>query len=200
MGHLLVTAPVVELIELEDAITHLRGDDDLIELPEADLIASWILAARLHVESRLSIALVEQTWRLTMDGFPTGPIILPRPPLKSVTSVVYIDSNGDEQALDSADYVVDYESRPGRIGPVQDTNWPVAARQIASVKITYVAGLDQDDDGNADLLADLRAAMLLLVGDFYRNREAQVGESLNTNRAVDALLNTHYRYWDGSGT
>ncbi len=202
MGHLLITPPAVELVALEDAIAHLRGDDDLIELPDGDLIASWIVAARLHVERRLSIALIEQTWRLTLDGFPksTTPILLPRPPLKSVTSVTYLDANSVEQTLDPTLYVLDLESRPGRIGPVQDTPWPIAARQLASVRVTYVAGLDQDDDANEDLLADLRAAMLLLIGDFYRNREAQVGDQLVTNRSVDALLDTHYRYWDGSGT
>ncbi len=37
--------------------------------------------------------------------------------------------------------------------------------------------------------------MLLLVGDLYRNREAQVGDTLNANMTVGALLDAHYRFW-----
>ena len=201
MGHILVTPPTAELLELEEVAEHLRLDLEEMEPVETTLLESWIRAARMHVEQRLSVALVEQTWRLTLDGFPPSglPILLPRPPLQSVTSVVYLDTDSVEQTLDASAYVVDVESRPGRIGPVQDTLWPDAARQLASVRITYVAGLDGEDDGLTELVEDLRAAMLLLVGDLYRNREAQVSDTLNANRTVAALLDMHYRYWDGTG-
>ncbi len=200
MGHVLVELPAVELVELDDAAAHLRLDLEDMEPDEQALLESWIRAARRHVEQKLSIAVVEQTWRLTLDGFPAlnAPIILPRPPLKSVTSVVYVDADGAEQTLDPALYVVDLESRPGRIGPIQNTSWPTAAKQLASVRVVYIAGLAAEDDSLEDLLADLRAAMLLLVGDLYRNREAQVSDTLNANKTVAALLDTHYRFWDGT--
>jgi uncharacterized phiE125 gp8 family phage protein len=201
MGHILVTPPITELLGLEEVAEHLRLDLEDMDPDETALLESWIRAARSHVEQRLSIALVEQTWRRTLDGFPASgaPILLPRPPLQSVTSVVYVDPDGAEQTLDAALYVVDVESRPGRIGPVRDTTWPDAANQLASVRITYVAGLDGESDGLTELVEDLRAAMLLLVGDLYRNREAQVSDTLNANRTVAALLDMHAREWDGIG-
>ncbi len=201
MGHVLVELPAVELIELDDAAAHLRLELEDMEPDEQALLESWIRAARRHVEQKLSIAIVEQTWRLTLDGFPSGgwPILLPRPPLKSVTSVVYIDTDGAEQTLDPASYVLDVESRPGRLGTVLGALWPTAAPQVANVRITYVAGLAAEDDSLEDLVADLRAAMLLLVGDLYRNREAQVSDTLNANKTVAALLDTHYRFWEGIG-
>ncbi len=201
MGHTLVTPPVAELIDLEQAASHLRLDLEDMDPTEQDQLTAWIRAARRHVEQKLSIAIVEQTWRLTLDGFPPGilPILFPRPPLRSVTSVLYTDSDGVEQTLDPSAYALDIESKPGRIGPVRDTVWPDAARQVASVRILYVAGLNAEDDSLEELVEDLRAAMLLLVGDFYRNREAQSGDTLNENRTVCALLDTYYRFYDGTG-
>ncbi len=199
MGHLLVIPPAGELLTIEDAASHLRIDLEDLEPTETAQLWSWIVAARRNIEQRLSVALVQQSWRLTLDAFPAGaaPITLPRPPLLSVTAVEYLDTAGATQTLDSSAFVLDVESRPGRIGPLAGTVWPRSAGQIASVRVTYVAGLDINNDELAEMLADLRSVMLLMVGDFYRNRESQVGDTLNDNKTVSALLDAHYRYWNG---
>jgi hypothetical protein len=105
-----VTGPTQEPLSLAEAETHLRVTSD----EEDGLILSLIKAARRQVETDTRRALLTQTLRLTLDRFPVGPLIdnhrepvwgtdpyhlsrygmilVPRPPLQSVTSIVYTDS------------------------------------------------------------------------------------------------------------
>lgn len=90
----LITAPAVEPVTVAEARAHLyvgHSDDDAI-------IGAFIAAAREDCEHRTQRALVTQTWERTLDGFPAA-ISLPMAPLASVTSVKYIDGDGNEQTL-----------------------------------------------------------------------------------------------------
>jgi hypothetical protein len=68
------------------------------------------------------------------------PISLGRAPLASVTSVKYLDENEVLQTWDSANYVVDTGSRPGRIFPAYGKVWPNTLVRENAVTIRYVCG------------------------------------------------------------
>lgn len=175
----------------------------------------YIGAARRTVEHRyLHRALIEQTWALTLDDFPrhaardftsaVGNITyamldgarvkitdglevhLPMPRLIDITSIAYLDENGDAQTLSADDYSASLSDDDPFIEPVADA-WPVTADQPGAVTITYRAGYGDSAD---DVPFDIRAAMLLLTADLYRNREAQVDMAveLKPNMAVANLL------------
>lgn len=180
MGIRVVTPPAEELIDLATAKLHLRIDG-----PDEDLlVGSLITAARLTVERQCWRQLASATLRFSCDAFPDGPIYLPRPPLQSVTTINYTDSSGTQRELNSSEYHVDAESEPGRI--VAKSGWPATANQPGCVSIDYVAGM-------ASLPEDLQAAILLIVGHLYANREAVVaGQTANElPLGVNALLAFH---------
>ena len=82
----LVTGPS-ESITLVEAKLHLRvenSDDD-------SLISVLISAAREDCEHQLGRGIGSQTWRRTLDAFPSGGIELGMPPVSAVSSVQYVD-------------------------------------------------------------------------------------------------------------
>lgn len=182
MSTSIITAPASEPLTVAEVKRHLelhssdsRYDDDLPGL---------ITGARQHVERVCGLALMPQTWRLALPGFPDdcAPILLPGCPVNAVTSVEYVDGGGTTRTLGSTD--LDLSARPAMIAPL-DSGWPATARRLRAVIITYTLGY-------ADAAAvpdDIKAALKLIIGDRFRQREgAVIGESYVWTPAVDQLL------------
>lgn len=190
------TPPSGEPITLAEAKAHLRVDAD--DDAEDALITSLITAARQHVEDVCERAILLQSWTLRLDAFPrvchpyTLPafrgddrIFLPGGLVSEVTSVKYKDVDGIEQTLDAGAYVANLPADPARIFPAYGAAWPTARQQREAVSVLYQVGYA--DAG--DVPAALKAAMLLIVGDLYANREASVaGQPMTDNRALARLL------------
>jgi len=191
----LVTAPTVEPLTVAEAKTHLRvsGNDD------DTYITNLIVAARQAVESgeswSLERSLINTTWRLTLDGFSArvSEIELPRPPVPSITSILYDDAANVEQTLASTRYRLISDADPARVMPVYNDEWPDAIDYPGSVRITYVAGYGATA---ASVPQAVKQAMLLLIGDMFENRESILtGTSSGVLPTVRALLNGYqWRY------
>lgn len=134
-----------------------------------------IPAATAHAEKFLGRALIDQTWELTVDAFPDDELEIPMPPLIEVVSVKYDNSAGDEQTLDPASYVVDNQSEPGWIVPASNS-WPTVFDGINAVRVRFRAGyLDSGvSPPAANVPADIKGAIALIVGTLYANRETVV--------------------------
>lgn len=176
----------VEPISLIEAKDHLR-----VDLADEDaLIAGLITAAREFFEDDTGRQLAAATRVLTLDRFPSSrhtPIELPRPPLRSVTSITYLDTGGAEQTWPAAEYAVKKQNgpmaQPGRIFPAADYSWPHTQAVPGAVTITYEAGYL---DGTVP--ESLRSALLLILGDLYANREGQVvGTIVSENKTLRRL-------------
>lgn len=166
----LITAPSEEPVSVAEAKKHLRVDhsydDAMIEL--------YLKAARQHIDGKdgwLGRALVTQTWEFTLDAFPTNEIRIPIPPLQSVTSIVYDNVDGDEETMSSDLYTVDNRNEPGW---VFSDSWPSTFAGINAVRVRFVAGY-----GAASAVPEaIKAAILLLVGSLYDNRnEVVIGQT-----------------------
>jgi uncharacterized phiE125 gp8 family phage protein len=195
MGAVTVSVePTVEPITLAEAKLQLRVDDDITS--DDGLISALITAARQKVEIETRRALVTQTQVLKLDQFPSGenPVIeLPNPPLQSVSAVQYVDQNGDTQTLAASEYIVDTVSEPARITPAYNTFWPLTRAQINAVTVTFVCGYASGSGSPTDYAANvpqaLKAAIKLLVGHWYENREAVAAANLKPlPMAVDSLV------------
>lgn len=167
----LITPPAAEPVSLTEAKAHLRVDHSADDV----LISSMIEASRVYCEQFTARAFVTQTWEMVIDQFPSNDLMMPLPPLQSVTSIKYDDGGGVEQTLGATEYEVDTVSQPGWIVPVT-TGWPSSIWQgINSVRIRFVAGYDPGTDSPIDLAANvpqsLKAAILLHVGQLYDQRE-----------------------------
>jgi uncharacterized phiE125 gp8 family phage protein len=185
----LKTPPTEEPITIDEAKAHIRqvDNDD-----EDDLIAGLIVAARQYCETKTNRAFVTQTWYWKADRFPCWqPIWLPRPPLVSITSVSYIDQTGATQTWAAT---TGYQlSKPAgtfasyaRLMPAYGVNYPIPRYQLEAVTIEYVCGYGS----SADVPDGIKAAMKLLIGHWFENRESVVigVTPFDVPLAADALL------------
>jgi hypothetical protein len=207
MEHLeIVTPPGFEPVALADMKQHLR-----VEIPDDDaLISSLITAARMHAEVVTRQTIPQTSYAWYSDQFPAsangyfnrlvrlmGPnpqwlpngaaiLYLPKPPLVSVASVQYVDSTGVLQTVDPTTYVVS-TGNGSRVQPVIGHVWPVVRPQIDGVIVRYTAGYPDA----ASVPEVIKAAIKLMVGHWYNNREATTSAAIGSKEiplGVCALL------------
>lgn len=146
----IVMPPQAEPVSVTTAKSFARitsSDDDT-------LMAELVKAATAVTERYLSRALITQTLSLSLDSFrdpnkyndpylltASDPgIRLPRPPIQSITTVQYRDSDGTLQTFDAANYTL----RNGELVLKAGKTWPTLGDEPGAVLITYDAGYDAD--------------------------------------------------------
>jgi len=196
-----LTPPALEPVSLVDAYRHLKLDEaELAASPpegEADLVLTLIAAATAHLDGAdgvLGRALLAQQWKMTADVFPAC-FHLPLPPLIEVDEIEYVDADGVERVLATDQYqVIGAGGRhPAMIEPAYGVTWPIARAQREAVSVSFTCGYGEAAE---DVPAPLRAAIKLLLGNFYENREAVViGAAVaELPLAVQSLI-APYRVW-----
>lgn len=187
----LITTPVVEPLTLAEAKLFLRVDGTA----DNALITGMIVAARQFVETYTRRALVTQTWDCQYQGFmdTQRPLYVPRAPLQSVTSITYLDEDGDVQTLDSSYYSVWTFSGPtagrGYIELNDDITLPsLYTDALYPVTVRAVCGY-----GAASTVPDgLKAAMYLMLGDLYEQRqETMTSVSSKTQTTMERLMSPY---------
>lgn len=168
---------------------HLRAANGTLE---DDYITRLLKTSYRHAERVTRRAHLLQTWALVLDRFPCGDIVLPKPPLQSVTSITYIDEDGAEIELLGSpvgqEFQVSTPSGPkaarGRIRPVYDETWPSTRRVLDAVRIEFVCGYPLvGSPGVADVPEDIDHGRLLVIGEMYKQRSESV-HAFNQNPAV----------------
>ena len=188
-------APSIEPTTAAEFKSHAR-----IDITDDDtLIGDYILpTARRYIEDMLTRQLINATFVLKMPRFPFGSsnVWLPNPPLVSVTSVTYLDTNGDSQTLATSEDTVDASMDPGRIHLQYSKYWPSTQLIQDAVTITFVAGYGATA---ASVPVSIRHAIYLIAGDLYENREnsivGQVSEKVATcaeNLVFPYVIHTNY--------
>lgn len=162
-----ITPPSAEPITLAEAKANLRQvfDDE-----DAD-ITRMLRAARQMAEERLNRALMPQVLAFGADAF-CGPLRVPRPPMRQIDSLTYVDTTGTSQVLAGSAYLVDTFADPPTISPVYGTSWPIAREQAGAVVVQYQAGYADA----ASVPEPIRQWMLLALNAFYEHRSA-IGEA-----------------------
>lgn len=175
-------APTATPISIAEAKEHLRVDAS----DEDESIAIYIAAATAHLDGArgwLGRALALQTWQEQFPGF-CRRIRLAVAPVVAISSVAYADADGVAQTVGAENYVIDGDD----LVFVEDYSFPTTRGNLFDLTVTYQAGY-------ASIPDDLRAAMLLIVGDLYANREGQSDDALAINATVRMLLEPHRRSW-----
>jgi uncharacterized phiE125 gp8 family phage protein len=189
-GVKVIAPPVAEQITLAEAKLHLRVDNDEegspAVHPDDTLIQTLITVAREWAEGYLARSLAAQTLELATSRFPgtfwdectRGPtgwhsyeywaLPLPMGPVTAVQSVTYAAS-GTPVAF--TDYAFASYVEPARLVP--NSSWPTADPSPEAIKVRYEAGYDLPGSSPAAnaLPKPIKAAMLLLIGGLYENRE-----------------------------
>ncbi len=187
-GVTVVTGPASPPLTTAEAKSRLRvdvtDDDTLI-----DALVNSAVAA-IDGPNGIGYALITQTWRKAFDAFPSV-IELPGAPIKSVTSVKYVDGDGATQTLDAGAYRVDLNSDPVRITPVYGTTWPTTRGVTSAVWVDYVLG----EASSTAIAADLVSAVALLTGHWYENREAvSEGDMREVPMAFNSIVARYRRH------
>jgi len=181
------TAPTVEPLTVEE-LKLAWG----IDFGEHDaLVDRCGKAARVWVEDFLGRAIVNTTYALHLLDWPDDNVIrLPRPPLSSVTSVKYYDTDSVQQTLSTSVYGTETVCQPGLVYLKNGQTWPTLEDEPKKLRvtITYVAG----HGATAALALANRqhfAQAIVLVGrDFYENPTWHLPKAGYTNEAATALL------------
>ncbi len=191
MALTLKTPATTEPISLKDAKNHCRVDDDITN--DDSLIRSFIKAATQAAQAFTRRQFINATYEIRFDGFPYQ-INPPRPPLVSVVSIKYKDTDNADQTVSTDDYQVDIYSTVGRIRPNQNESWPATYAQMGVVVVEYIAGYG----ARANVPDDIQAAILLTIGHLYEHREDVIvgtGAIVLPRGSTDLLY--PYRITDG---
>jgi uncharacterized phiE125 gp8 family phage protein len=155
------------------AVSRLEFSDHLkLSEPEseADVLDAVLAAAEQYIENITGRAICSRTMLYQCEAFPVGnrDILLPYPPLTSVTSIQYTDTNGDNQTLSSALYQVDTKHYIGRIRPEYGETWPSTRwADYDAMRVTFVTGYASA----AAVPVPIKQAIKLVAGDMWYNRE-----------------------------
>ena len=184
MTALLLVPPTIEPLSLSEAKQVLRvthDDDDAV-------IAALIAAGRAHLEATTRRALMSQTWRVTLDAWPADGRVRPRiGPLQTLQAARWFDAANNAHAIDGESFVVDKAADVIAAPP-----WalPPPGRSRAGLELDVVCGYGA---AAADVPADLRQALRMLVAHWYDHRglAAIGGQVLMQPAGFSALIAPH---------
>lgn len=199
----LITPPPFEPLTLAEAKEYFRVDHNDEDATIAGCVSAAVQWAD-GLDGFLGRALIDQTWELTLDAFPTsvdsfptgnsttGEIRIPLPPLIEIVSVYYDDPGGIPQTLDPSKYSVDKVSQPGWIVPVG--SWPTTFAGINAVRIRFRAGyVDASSSPNVGAVPEsIKQALKLYAVHTYDVRSLSVaGRETSIPWSAEQLLRRH---------
>lgn len=184
MGLKRTVEPTGTPVSLAEAKAHCR----VLHNEEDALITGLIEAAVSMVEDYCGRALLQQTWRLTLDEFDDR-IVLPRGPVQSISNFTYLDAGGASQTVSSGLYKLDLDADPQAILLERKAQWPALGDFAVPVSITYDSGYAKA----GDVPAAIRQAILMLVATWYRDRETLLAGDVAAEMPFGtmALLQNH---------
>jgi uncharacterized phiE125 gp8 family phage protein len=190
-------APVVEPVTLDEAKNHLR-----VDYSEDDaLIMNMVAAIRRYMERKLNIAMVERTYTANLPRF-FERVHFPHQPLVSVPTIQYYNAESPSVLTTLADstsspqvasttYRVNTEE--GYIYRINGATLPDTACRHDAVQITFVCG-HSGSPAQSSVPDDLRAALLLGLGDLYENRESSTPLKVEQLPTMKRLMMGHRIY------
>jgi uncharacterized phiE125 gp8 family phage protein len=184
----LLTPPADEPVTATGVRTHLRIDAS----SEDAYLETLIPTARRDIEKWLGRSLMRQTWKLELRAWPgMRTLVLPKPPLASVTSVVWKDEDGASHTMPTADYHVDAPSEGvGAITLADGASWPSGTLfPVWPIAVTFIAGYA----AAAYVPPEISLWIKQAVGYLYENRETAKLAEYPRQQLID------YRefYYDG---
>lgn len=165
--------------------------------PDDDLLSSFLDAAVDAAEDFTGLTILPRTYEMALSQFPhmrpfgvygglyggglgwdgyggyrrhhQHAIELTNTPLIEVLSFI-VGEGSDAVAFEQdTDYLLDDYEQFARLLPI--TQWPTLTYSVNTIKIQFRAGYELDSDGNGVVPKAIRQAIMLMVGDWYKNRE-----------------------------
>lgn len=176
-----VTPAVIEPLDMAKVKVELRIDSD----EDNARVLRLIRGARSLFEEETGHALISRTLKAYLRFWPKATnILLPYPPLISVTSVTSYPL-GVSTVLSTNAYHVDNQSRQGSVVLVPGTSWPTAVLYPPGIAVIYVAGFG---DAASDIPPDILQCLMEIVAFWDEVPEAAYVPGTNkTSGKVEIL-------------
>lgn len=158
--------PTTYPISLDEAKEHLR----ITLTDEDDYITSLIEAATQWCEAYENRVYVPRNVAECFNDF--SDLTLRDNPVQSISSITYIDDNGDSQTLSTDVYGLDDASCPAYVYLKYGQSWPTVYNRPNAVTVNYTAGY-------SDISGRVKAAVQLMLAHLYEHREASSEVNLN---------------------
>lgn len=177
-------------VSLDIVKAHLRietSDDDA-------LIETYIRAAAREFERQTSRGLYPAHYAWRLDSWPKDGEELPFGPVRSVDRLTWIDSAGNEQEVDGAEWSYALSDRGARLCYETGFSAPRPGRPLNGIAVWFSAGHDPagyqatESEARLQLPQTAVSALLLLVGHWYQNREAVNVGNLVTQLPLGAVM------------
>lgn len=174
----LVTAPTERPVTATEMMEYAR----VTELSELDQLNRLADAAVDTVQANIGRQLVTATYDYFLDRF-FDPIEIPFPPLQSVTSISYLDTDGVSQTLSTDVYAVDTNYEPGQITRKFNQSWPSIRTIDNAVTIRFVCGY-----GAATAVPEEAKTMVLMImNSLYESRLPEMDRATFNAPAYERL-------------
>jgi uncharacterized phiE125 gp8 family phage protein len=185
------TASTEMAISVADCKKHLQIE--AVETYYDSDIEAYIRTAQEYVEEWTNITLFQTTITAKWNRFPESPVEplrLPAWPVSDVTSISYRNTDGTSVNLSkTTDVQLSLQSVPSFVQPLPNAEWPeTQVDRVDAVTIVFVAGYGTT---SATVPHRIRQAIKLLVGHWFKNREAVLTGTISKEieLAVHSLLN-----------
>ena len=165
-----LSGPTEEPVTLAEARAQLRLDGT----EEDALVVALIAAARAAIEAETRRVLTMQGWRLTLDAWPDGPLMLPLAPVSAVTALTVAAGDGAPQTVDAALYETALAGDAPRLLAKPGMSLPQPATRLDGIAIDFTAGYG----AAGDVPPPLKQALLLLLAQWFEDREAAAARGL----------------------
>ena len=134
-------------------------------------LTGLIVTCRRIIETILNRRMVTQTWELALDSFPASDTMrISYPPLQTVSSVKYYDTDETVATFSDDFYHVDTYGEPGNVVLAYSQIWPTTVlRTVNGVITQYICGYG---DAATDVPDEYRQAVKIFAGELYEHREA----------------------------
>jgi uncharacterized phiE125 gp8 family phage protein len=188
MNYLIKTVqPTAEPVSLVEAQLHLRLDTfgSPPAHPDDSLVETLISAARENAEQYTGVTIAQASYQVK-SPVSKSQISLQTWPVGNIASVTYQDGEGTVVTVDPDTYTVDNFQRPARLvfkidPPAYDTT------------VAFTAGYTDNESPNPyPCPAGVKAAILLMLGNLYENRESVTSvQSYERPQSATYLLTPH---------
>lgn len=159
-----ISKPQIEPITVTEFKTFARIDGTA----EDALIANIITAVRGNAEKLLGRSFIQQTLLASMDFWPGIRVILPRPPLISVTEIRTVAEDGSITVYDPTNYYVRTATEPGEVVVKRGVAVPINdERDLGGFEIELVGGYGSR---TTDVPQGIRIGLNLWASTVYETR------------------------------
>lgn len=184
-GIKVISPSIIEPVSVTDVKIQLRYDES--DTSPDVILEPLITAAREWCEAYQKRVYITQTLELSLDEWPVScEIEIPRPPLRSVTQLTYVASDGATKVWDSSNYLVDDYSFVARIVKKSGVPWPQG--QLAAVngiRVLFAAGYG---DNPIDVPQKIRYAITLLTMHWFENGMCDAPDAVKSLLMQDRLV------------